>query len=119
MQNPVAMAHLALSLLAPRSQATEIAEALRSVSRRAQLDRGCNSSDVYASLEDHSRLSLQQEWVAEADLARYVRSDDFAAVLALLDLAAAPPALEFQCAGQNRGLDYVAELRGGQNPSGS
>jgi quinol monooxygenase YgiN len=115
----VVMAHLALSLLAPRGQAAEIAEALRSLSRRAQLDRGCDSSEVYASLEDESRLSLQQEWVAEADLARYVRSDDFSAVLALLDLAAAPPAIEFQCSGQKRGLDYVAELRGGQSPAGS
>lgn len=105
------MAHLALCLLAPRGQAAEIAEALRSLSRRAQLDRGCDSSEVYASLEDQSRLSLQQEWVAEADLARYVRSDDFTAVLALLDLAAAPPALEFLCAGHKRGLDYVAEVR--------
>jgi quinol monooxygenase YgiN len=118
MQNRLVMAHLALSLLAPQGQAPEIAEALRSLSHRARLDRGCNSSEVYASLEDQSRLSLQQEWVAEADLARYVRSDDFTAVLALLDLAAAPPALEFQCSGRNRGLDYVAELRGVQNPAG-
>jgi quinol monooxygenase YgiN len=116
---PVVMAHLALSLLAPRGQAVEIAEALRSLSRRAQLDRGCDSSEVYASLEDQRRLSLQQEWVAEADLARYVRSDDFTAVLALLDMAAAPPALEFLCAGQKRGLDYVAEVRLGKSPAGS
>jgi len=116
------MAHLALTLLAPRGQAAEIAEALRSLSRRAQLDRGCDSSEVYASLDDRSRLSLQQEWVAEADLARYVRSDDFSAVLALLDLSSVPPTLEFHCAGQKRGLDYVAELRdghSGQGPSGS
>jgi quinol monooxygenase YgiN len=112
------MAHLALSLLAPPGQAGEIAEAFRSLSRRAQLDRGCDSSEVYASLEDPNRLSLQQEWVAEADLARYVRSNDFTAVLALLDLAAAPPTLEFRCAGRNRGLDYVAELRGGDGPAG-
>jgi hypothetical protein len=51
------------------------------------------------------------------DLARYVRSDDFTAVLSLLDLAAAPPVLEFQCAGQRRGLDYVAELHGAQSPA--
>jgi quinol monooxygenase YgiN len=113
------MAHLALTLLVPQRQATEMAEALRSLSRRAQLDRGCGSSEVYASLEDRSRLSLQQEWEADADLARYVRSDDFTAVLSLLDLAAAPPVLEFQCAGQKRGLDYVAELRGAQSPAGS
>jgi quinol monooxygenase YgiN len=119
MHNEGVMAHLALSLLAPRSQAAGIAEALQSLSRRAQLDRSCECSEVYASLEDESRLSLQQEWAEEADLARYVRSDDFTAVLALLDLATAPPALEFRCAGQKRGLDYVAEVRGGQSPSGS
>jgi quinol monooxygenase YgiN len=113
------MAHLALSLVAPRGQTAQIGEALRSLSRRAQLDRGCDSSEVYASLEDQSRLSLQQEWVAEADLARYVRSDEFIAVLALLELSAATPTLEFQCAGQKRGLDYVAELRGGQSVAGS
>jgi len=27
--------------------------------------------------------------------------------------------LEFQCAGQKRGLDYVAELRSAQSPAGS
>jgi quinol monooxygenase YgiN len=110
------MAHLALSLLAPRGQAAEIAEALRSLSHRARLDRGCESSEVYASVEDQSRLTLQQEWVAEADLARYVRSDDFTEVLALVEVAAAPPVLEFQCAGTTRGLDYVAELRGSGGP---
>jgi quinol monooxygenase YgiN len=113
------MVHLALSLLAPRGQAAEIGEALRSLSRRAQFDRGCDSSEVYASLEDESRLFLQQEWTAEADLARYVRSDDFTAILGLVDLAAAPPALEFQLAGQRRGLDYVVELRRGQSPAGA
>jgi quinol monooxygenase YgiN len=113
------MAHLALSLHAPQGQGLEIAEALRSLSHRARLDRGCESSEVYASVEDQGRLSMQQEWEEEEDLARYVRSDDFTAVLALLDLAAAPPALEFQCAGEKRGLDYVAELRGVRSPAGA
>jgi quinol monooxygenase YgiN len=113
------MAHLALSLLAPLGQAAEIAEALRSLSHRARLDRGCESSEVYASVEDQGRLSMQQEWAAEEDLARYVRSDDFTAVLALLEMAAAPPVLEFQCAGETRGLDFVAELRGVRSPVGA
>jgi quinol monooxygenase YgiN len=112
MQRGAFMAHLALSLLAPEGQAREIADALRSLACRARLDRGCESSEVYASVEDQSRLSLQQEWAAEADLARYVRSDDFTAVLALLDMAAVPPVLEFRCTDQTRGLDFVAEARG-------
>jgi quinol monooxygenase YgiN len=115
----VSMVHLAVSLLAPRDQVAQIADALRGLSRRAQLDRGCDSSEVYASVEDQSRLSLRQEWVAEPDMARYVRSDDFSAVLALLDLAAATPAVEFQCAGGTRGLDYVAEIRSQKSPPGS
>ena len=119
MQERVVVVHLAVSLLAPRDQVAQVADALRSLSRRARLDRGCDSSEVYASVEDQSRLSLQQEWVAETDLARYVRSDDFTAVLALLDLAVATPTLELQCAGGTRGLEYVAEIRSRETPVGS
>jgi len=99
-------------MLAPPGRAREIADALRPLARRARQDSACSFSEAYASLEDQNQLVLRETWAADEDLARYIRSDDFSQVLALIEMAAAPPRLEFQVAGQTRGLDYVAEVRG-------
>ena len=108
------MSRISLSLLAPPGHAREVADALRALARRARQDSGCSFSEVYASLEDQNQLVLREEWSADEDLARYLRSDDFSQVLTLIEMAAAPPLLEFQVAGETRGLDYVAEVRGAQ-----
>lgn len=103
---------ISLSILAPPGHARAVADALRALARRARLDSACSFSEVYVSLEDQNQLVLREEWTADEDLARYLRSDDFSQVLTLIEMAAAPPLLEFQVAGEIRGLDYVAEVRG-------
>jgi len=108
------MVHLSLTLGVPPGLTREVSDALRALARRARRDSGCAASDVYASVEDQSRLVLHEQWTGEDDLARYIRSDDFTQVLTLIEMASHPPVLEFQIAGETRGLDYVAEVRGRQ-----
>jgi quinol monooxygenase YgiN len=113
---PSFVAQLSIRLLAPAGHAREISQALSALARRARRDRACVSSEVYESVDDQNRLRLEAEWTDAGDLAHYVRSDDFADVLALLEMAAEPPVLQFRLAGVTRALDYVAELRRGEKP---
>ena len=106
------MSHLSVSLLAPPGHAREVSDALRVLARRARQDSACTFSEVCASLEDQNQLVLREEWAADGDLARYLRSADFTQILTLIEMAAAPPVLEFEVAGETRGLDYVLEVRG-------
>lgn len=107
------MVHLSLALGVPPALIRDVSDALRALARRARRDSACASSDVYASIDNQSRLVLQQDWTAEADLARYIRSGDFTQVLTLIEMATEPPVLEFDLSGHKRGLDYVAEVRHG------
>lgn len=98
-------------MLVPKGQAREVTTALSTLTRRARHDRGCLNADVLEALDNRSHLYIRSEWCDERALAQYVRSDDFTQLLAIVDMAAEPPALEFWLGGTTRGLDYVAEIR--------
>jgi quinol monooxygenase YgiN len=108
----VVVVQVFVRLAAPPERAQQIAEALRSLEVRARQDRGCESTTVSVSLEQPGRFVLQEEWSAEADLRRHIQSHDFTGVLALMEMSADRPVLEFRFVDHTRGLDYVAEVRG-------
>lgn len=105
------MVHLSLDMLVRPEQTREIVGALGALVRRARHDRGCLHADLCQVVDQPSRLFVRSEWNDEVALKRYVRSPDFTQLLAILDMAAEPPALEFTLGGTTRGLDYVAEIR--------
>jgi quinol monooxygenase YgiN len=106
-----------LSLLVLPGQVRGVSEALRAVARRLRGDCGCASAEVYVSVENADRLVLEARWTAPEDVARFIRSDDFTNLLTLMEMATEPPVLEFRVGGGTRGLDYVAEVRGGAGPA--
>lgn len=112
------MTHLVLRLVAPQGQARIVVDSLRAVARRARQDHSCRASDAYTSVEDQDHLVLEQDWRAESDLSRYIRSDDFTQILALIDMAAEVPHFELQNIGETRGLEYVKEVRRSASASG-
>ena len=105
------MTHLVLRFVAPQGQARIVVDSLRAVARRARQDHACEASNAYTSVEDQDHLVLEQDWRAVSDLSRYIRSDDFTQVLALIDMSAEAPRFELQHIGETRGLDYVIEVR--------
>lgn len=111
------MADFRLTLLAPAGRSREISGALAALARRARHDSACASSQAYAAVDDPTHLELHVEWQTDADLARYVRSDDFSQVLTLIEMAAASPIVEFRVGGETRDLSYAAEMRGTEAPT--
>lgn len=53
-----------------------------------------------------------EDWTDVEAFERHLRSDQFAQLLAVLELAAEPPTLECRLISESRGLDYVAAVRG-------
>jgi quinol monooxygenase YgiN len=108
------VACLSLKLSAPAGHAREITGALHAIVRRARHAHKCVLASLYQSVEDQNQLLLQSEWADAEQLTRYVRSDDFAQVLTLIEMAVEPPVVEVRLTGETRGLDYIAEARGAQ-----
>jgi quinol monooxygenase YgiN len=53
-----------------------------------------------------------EQWRSEGDLHRRIRSEDFKAVLALMDLSEAPPEFRIHTISESQAMDSLATIRG-------
>jgi quinol monooxygenase YgiN len=84
-------------------------DALRYLRVGTQLESGCLRCCVWS--EPDSSIHYMEEWEAEGDLARHVRSPRFTSLLAVLESAPEHPQVRFDFISASRGLEYAAELR--------
>lgn len=77
-----------------------------------QFQPGCLACQACRELDNENVLILRQEWASQADLDRYIRSDEFRKILALMELASKPPELRFDTILNSMGLEYVKEILG-------
>jgi quinol monooxygenase YgiN len=110
------MVQLVLRLRVPPDRASDVVEALRAVMSAARWHPGWAHAQVDRDLDDPRTLHYREEWLTPEDTAREVGSDRFSRLLELMEAATEPPDLRFQFVSEVRGLDYVAEVRGDQNP---
>ena len=111
------MVQLILRLKVAPERATAVVKALRAVMSAARWHPGWADAQVDRDLDDPHALHYREEWLTAGDVAREVGSDRFSRLLELMETAAEPPDLRFHFVSEVRGLDYVAEVRGEQNPS--
>ena len=67
---------------------------------------GCRSCRVYQDLEN------AEEWSTSAALTRYLRSDLYRTILAVMESASEPPELRFDTNSDTAGVDLVKAVRG-------
>lgn len=91
--------------------AFELLETLRFLMASTRLEPGC--LDCSAWTERDSSVHYGESWATEADARRRVRSTGFTSLLGVMECASAPPLVRFDFVAQTRGLDFVAEVRGG------
>jgi quinol monooxygenase YgiN len=77
---------------------------------------GCIRCDLYRDAENHGAIALVEEWASQADLDRRLRSEDYRAVLAAIELAKEPPVIHFDTVTRRAGLEIVALARGVSDP---
>ena len=101
---------MSLSIRSQSSRISELIEALRSVMRPAQLDRGCASARLYSEIGNPECLNYVEEWRSESDLKRNLRSERFVRLIAIMEIAAGPPELNFSQVIESDGLEFVSRI---------
>ena len=104
-----------LRLVVPQSKRAEVLQALRLLCGPTAARMGCESCRVYRDDTDENALLFMQEWATEADLNRYIRSDLYNTVLAVIETATEPPDIRFDTVAGTAGVEMVEAARRGRD----
>jgi quinol monooxygenase YgiN len=77
-----------------------------------RLQQGCLRCDLYQDVENPEAITLVEEWQSQADLDIRLRSEDYRAVLAAIELAQEQPVIHFDTVTRRAGLEIVESARG-------
>ena len=98
-------------VVAPEKR-NEILKSMRSTIGPTQAQQGCVDCRVHVDAVDPNVLTLIQTWQARADLERYVRSDLYLTVLAIIESSEERPEVVFRTISKTEGLEVVEKVRG-------
>jgi quinol monooxygenase YgiN len=106
---------LTLTITTSPGESWRLVEALQSLMEPTRQDNGCIGCELALSAESDEppRIRYVEDWSSEENLLKRVRSDRFLRLVAVMEEARSAPQLTFALATGTRGLDYVAEARGG------
>jgi quinol monooxygenase YgiN len=79
---------------APRSRA-EVVRTLAAQLGPTRVLPGCCKCDLYQDVENPEAITLIEEWESQADLVLRLRSEDYRAVLAAIELSQEQPVIHF------------------------
>jgi quinol monooxygenase YgiN len=79
---------------------------------RTRILPGCVRCELLQDVEDPNRIALIESWDNEASLGYRIRSRDFRAVLAVIDMSIDQPELRFEWITRTDGLGWIEEIYG-------
>ena len=95
----------------PAKEFGEALRILRSMAEQSRVQPGCLSCQVYRNGQEDNVLMFEQQWSNEADLERYLRSDDYQKVLLLLEMATKEPEIRFDTILSSAGIEIIEKAR--------
>ena len=90
----------------------EILSVARSLLGLVRAQPGCIHFEICHNIDDVNTLAIVEEWESQEDLDRYIRSDEYRKVLALIDFSAEPPEIRFNTVSHTGGLEVIEAARG-------
>ncbi len=105
---------MVLATLRMMFSAKKVGEALRilrSMAEQSRVQPGCLSCQIYRNGQEDNVLMFEQQWSNEADLERYLRSDDYRQVLIVLEMAIKQPEIRFDTIVSSTGVETVEKAR--------
>ncbi len=105
------MTELLLRISATAKGLAPMVQSLAKVMFQAKLERGCADCRLYAETENPQSLLYVERWATPQDLASALLSRRFGTVLAIMESAPQAPELEVRTVSEQRGLDYVRNVR--------
>ncbi len=104
------MLSLRLHLEFAAKNCDEAAATLRSLVGPVRSEAGCTATRLLASPEEGCKLSWMEEWRDVEAFENHLRGPSFRTILAVIELAAAPPVVEIDDIASRRGFELVEEL---------
>lgn len=86
-----------------------VLDILRQLLEPTRVLPGCACCDLLQDAQDPNRIALFERWEDEEYLIRHMRSRQFKAILAAVDLSAESPDILFHWVARARGLDYIEQ----------
>ena len=90
----------------------EAAAVLRTLVGSVRSEPGCSETRLMRDTEDGYKLTWVEEWRSVEDFERRLRATVFRRILAVIELAAGPPAVEIDDVTSRRGFELVEEILG-------
>jgi len=93
----------------------EALHVLRSLKGPVRSQPGCAQTLLMSDVCDNGVLTWVSRWGNREALDHHLRSRHFRRILAVLEIAASPPEIEFESGSETWGLDLISEVLGGKN----
>ncbi len=100
-----------LRIRVPKRKIREVEETLRLLEGPTSVQPGCKFSYYYRDLRNECEFAVIQEWSSQVYLKRYLKSDLYKKLLALIDLSDEQPDLNFYFCESRAGLELVKKVR--------
>lgn len=94
----------------------EAAAVLRSLVGPVRAEPGCSATRLCRDTKDGYGLTWVEEWRSVEDFEQHLRAKAFRQILAVIELAAEPPAVEIDNVTSRRGFELIEEILG-QTPA--
>jgi quinol monooxygenase YgiN len=91
----------------------EAIQVLRTLVGPVRSQPGCTHTLLMLDVQDEAVITWVSRWQDRSSLERHLRSTHFRRILAVMELAAERPEVEFDCGGELLGFDLVHEVIGG------
>ncbi len=98
-------------ITAAPGQEDDVAITLVSLVGPTRVEPGCEDCQVYADVTADNVWILQARWQSWEDLNRHIRSERYRPILALMELSAVPPDVEFHVVSGTVGIEHVQAIR--------
>jgi quinol monooxygenase YgiN len=100
----------------PSRESGSIVAALHALMVAVRSEPGCSSCHLTTEMGEQAGFRYTEEWIAEDDLKRQLRSERFSRLAELMERATERPKIEFTLPRGVRGIEYAEAVREGGNP---
>jgi len=96
-----------LRIVIPTERRDEVIKTITSLLGPAQVQPGCANYRFYQEINHENSLILMEEWESQEDLDRYIRSDQYRKILAVMDMSSEEPEVKFNMVSQTAEMEFV------------
>jgi quinol monooxygenase YgiN len=102
-----------IRMTVPEERRSEIFQTVSSVAGLVRKEQGCRACNVYINAEDPDAFLLIEEWDAQEEFDRHVRTPVFSALLGAMTLLNQRPDVRINNVVDTAGMEKITAVRAG------